>query len=103
VLDTGEGIPGWRAISGSCSTCAGHRALLPFATYARLAGPGVVAACDPRLAPPPPRPTALPLDAGQDGDPDALVPQLAAEAALLQARLDWFQLQLGKLTGQGES
>jgi hypothetical protein len=105
VLDTGEGIPGWRAIAGSCAACAGHRALLRFDDYARLAGPGVVACCDDRLAPPPPalpRAGTLSPSPGQDG-PDALVPQLAAEAALLQARLDWFQLQLGKLTGQGES
>ncbi|MFD0330521.1 hypothetical protein ACFQZC_25750 [Streptacidiphilus monticola] len=33
-------------------------------------------------------------------DDDALVPQLAAEAALLQARLDWFQVQLARLTGE---
>jgi hypothetical protein len=105
VLDTGEGILGWRAITGSCAACAGHRALLHFDAYAHLAGPEVVASCDDRLAPPAPafaRTSTLALETGPD-DTDAVVPQLAAEAALLQARLDWFQLQLGKLTGQGES
>ncbi|WP_042379218.1 hypothetical protein [Streptacidiphilus melanogenes] len=105
VIDTGEGVLGWRAITGSCAACAGHRALLRFDTYSHLAGPETVTTCDERLPPPAPafaRTAALPLDQGKDGT-DALVPQLAAEAALLQARLDWFQLQLGKLTGQGES
>ncbi|MEY9872808.1 hypothetical protein ABH931_002285 [Streptacidiphilus sp. MAP12-33] len=101
VLDTGEGILGWRAISGTCAVCAGHRPLLRFAAYAALAGPGTLATCDERLAPPPPRAPADTPPA--NADPDTLVPQLAAEAALLQARLDWFQLQLGRLTGQGES
>lgn len=103
VLDTGEGVLGWRAITGSCSACAGHRTLLRFDAYAHLAGPGVAASSDDRLAPPLfARALSTTPPHGPDS-PDALVPQLAAEAALLQARLDWFQLQLGRLTGQGES
>ncbi|MBF9070451.1 hypothetical protein [Streptacidiphilus fuscans] len=107
VVDTGEGLIGWRAIAGSCAVCAAHRPLLRYDAYARLGGRGVTAACDERVAPPirsPFAPSPLTPDPFDDSaaGTDAVVPQLAAEAALLQARLDWFQLQIDRLTGSAD-
>lgn len=39
--------------------------------------------------------------AGLDAPEGLGVPELAAEAALLQARLDWFQSQLARLGERG--
>jgi hypothetical protein len=108
-VDAGTGVPGWRGLIGACAGCSGRRQALPFAEFGRLAGGGVTAGCDDRMAPPPAQAVLggaagggyLPLPpelAGADGDADEIVPQLAAEAVLLQARLDWLQEQLAKLT-----
>ncbi|MDX6327946.1 MAG: hypothetical protein QOI83_329, partial [Streptomycetaceae bacterium] len=66
-----------------CRNCAAGLKLLPFPEFARLAGPAVM----------------LTTDAAPDRavGPDLLLPQLAAEAALLRARLDLFQERLNRL------
>jgi hypothetical protein len=114
--DAGTGVPGWRALTGSCASCAGRRPAVPFHEFARLAGTGLQVVADDRLPPapltvspltpflpPPVLPTSAagPAASGAGAtDQEQLIPQLAAEAVLLQARLDWFQEQLGKLTGE---
>lgn len=100
LADAGWGRPGWRVLAPVCGGCLRGRAPVPFEGFARLAGHGlrVVAGVGGTA------PAADGLTAG--GEPG--VPELVAEAALLQARLDWFQSQLARLgergpggTGQG--
>ena len=73
--------------------CAHGRPSLSLAAFARLAGEGL-------------RVIAGTRDAGQvaplTGADDLGVPELVAEAALLQARLDWFQTQLARLREPGQ-
>jgi hypothetical protein len=92
LADAGWGRPGWRALAPSCAGCLRGRTSVPLAAFARLAGEGL-------------RVVAAPGGTGPVGDLGAFdglgVPELAAEAALLQARLDWFQTQLGRLGEQG--
>ena len=94
LADAGWGRPGWRALAPSCAGCLRGRTSVSLAGFARLAGDGLRVVAGSATAPP-----AVGL-----GDADALggaeglgVPELAAEAALLQARLDWFQTQLARL------
>ncbi|WP_425246564.1 hypothetical protein [Streptomyces sp. NEAU-NA10] len=89
LVDAGWGRPGWRALAPSCATCVGARTSLSPAAFARLAGEGLRVVAAPR--------TGVGDDTARD---DLGVPELAAEAALLQARLDWFQTQLARL-GEG--
>jgi hypothetical protein len=98
LADAGWGRPGWRALVPSCAGCLRGRTSLSLAGFARLAGEGlrVVAGSGALLPAGDLGPHAGP------GDLDGLgVPELTAEAALLQARLDWFQAQLARLGGHG--
>jgi hypothetical protein len=90
LADAGWGRPGWRALAPSCVGCLRRRTSVSLASFARLAGEGlrVVAGSGVVVA-----------DAQRDG---MGVPELAAEAALLQARLDWFQTQLARLGDRGK-
>ncbi|MET7457614.1 hypothetical protein ABZT03_38345 [Streptomyces sp. NPDC005574] len=89
LADAGWGRPGRRALAPSCAGCLHGRTSVSLASFARLAGDG------------------LRVVAGRGGTPenpgtDGLgVAELAAEAALLQARLDWFQTQLARFGGPG--
>ncbi|MFJ9905632.1 hypothetical protein ACIRVK_22525 [Streptomyces sp. NPDC101152] len=93
LADAGWGRPGWRALASTCAACAHGRPSLSLAAFARLAGEGL-------------RVIAGTRDAGQvaplTGADDLGVPELVAEAALLQARLDWFQTQLARLREPGQ-
>ncbi|MEU1475074.1 hypothetical protein ACFYZ8_28170 [Streptomyces sp. NPDC001668] len=92
LADAGWGRPGWRALAPSCADCLRGRTALSLAGFARLAGEGL-------------RVVARPATVLAQGDPllpeEVGVPELAAEAALLQARLDWFQSQLARLGQRG--
>ncbi|MFF0781742.1 hypothetical protein [Streptomyces sp. NPDC003720] len=90
LADAGWGRAGWQALAPACAGCAGARTAVPLAGFARLAGEGlrVVAA-------------AAAPSAALTADGDLGVPELVAEAALLQARLDWFQTQLARLGSPG--
>ncbi|WP_043680923.1 hypothetical protein [Streptomyces xylophagus] len=91
LADAGWGRPGWRALAAACAGCVRGRTSVSLATFARLAGDGlrVVAGGDP-------------VETVDPGLPEGLgVPELVAEAALLQARLDWFQSRLAHLEGGG--
>ncbi|MEV0980347.1 hypothetical protein [Streptomyces sp. NPDC049915] len=89
LADAGWGRPGWRALVPSCAGCVRARTSLSLAAFARLAGEGlrVVAAAGGEIR----------QESGESLD----VPELVAEAALLQARLDWFQTQLARLGDRG--
>ncbi|MBM7171580.1 hypothetical protein JQK87_24865 [Streptomyces sp. G44] len=80
------GRPGWRALEPACGRCRGTRQAVSAAEFARLAGEGL------RVV------TAAP-QASVGGFSALGMPELVAEAALLQARLDWFQAELARLAG----
>ncbi|GGT11870.1 hypothetical protein [Streptomyces chromofuscus] len=109
LADAGWGRPGWYGLAPSCAGCLRGRTSVSLASFARLAGDGLrvvaEAGTDRRAASDVPErstpgrpkgglaepglPTPMPPDLG--------VPELVAEAALLQARLDWLQAQLARL------
>jgi hypothetical protein len=88
LADAGWGRPGWRALTPACAGCARGRTSVPLARFARLAGEGLRVLGGLRAV-------GAPAELGPDAEPG--VPELVAEAALLQARLDWFQSQLARL------
>ncbi|SDN93161.1 hypothetical protein SAMN04487981_107316 [Streptomyces sp. cf386] len=92
LADAGWGRSGWRALAPSCAGCLHGRTSVSLAGFARLAGERlrVVAGRGASVA-----------MAGLGPADDLGVPELAAEAALLQARLDWFQAQLARLGERG--
>jgi hypothetical protein len=98
LADAGWGRPGWRVLAPACADCAYGRTSVSLTGFARLAGQGLrVVAAGGGTGPAHP---GLPAADGLG------VPELVAEAALLQARLDWLQSQLARLgergTGGGE-
>lgn len=93
LADAGWGRPGWLALAPRCAGCPRGRTSVSLAGFARLGGEGlrvVAGGAGGGLGAP-----GLP---GADG---LGVPELVAEAALLQARLDWFQAQLARLGQRG--
>ncbi|MEU5099655.1 hypothetical protein [Streptomyces sp. NPDC020996] len=91
LADAGWGRPGWRALAPSCAGCLRGRTGMSLAAFARLAGNGLRVVAGAGAAPP-----------GDGAAVDGFgVPELVAEAALLQARLDWFQTQLARLGEPG--
>ncbi|MGV9276230.1 hypothetical protein [Streptomyces griseosporeus] len=98
LADAGWGRPGWRALAPVCPGCAHGRTTVSLAAFARLAGEGlrvVGGEGAPDVRPP------VGADPARPGLPELTVPELVAEAALLQARLDWFQSQLARLGEPG--
>lgn len=87
LADAGWGRPGWRALTAACAGCVRGRTSLSLASFARLAGEGLRVRAGSGAV-------AAPADLG--------VSELVAEAALLQARLDWFQTQLARLDEGGQ-
>ncbi|WP_432189368.1 hypothetical protein [Streptomyces sp. Tue6028] len=85
LADAGWGRPGRRALAAACAGCVRGRTSVSLAAFARLAGDGLRVVASRGVQPA----TDLPEGLG--------VPELVAEAALLQARLDWFQTQLTRL------
>ncbi|MER5211668.1 hypothetical protein ABT063_14045 [Streptomyces sp. NPDC002838] len=92
LADAGWGRPGWRALAPSCGGCLRGRTSVSLAGFARLAGEGLRVVAGKGAVPP------VADLAGAEG---LGVPELVAEAALLQARLDWFQAQLARLGEHG--
>ncbi|MFF9122184.1 hypothetical protein ACF09J_02530 [Streptomyces sp. NPDC014889] len=103
LADAGWGRPGWRALTAACAGCLHGRTSVTCAGFARLAGAGlrvVAGGSGPALIAPAVAASGAP--SGPLAGPEGLgVPELAAEAALLQARLDWFQTQLARLGERG--
>jgi hypothetical protein len=98
LADSGVGSVGWRRLVPVCSGCAALRPVITPEDFSRLAGgihvrldagvPGVAVR---------PQPVAEPPPTSGDGEPGT-VALLAAEVALLQARLDDVQSRLDLLT-----
>jgi hypothetical protein len=87
LVESGTGVVGWRRLLPVCRMCAGSRPALALGGFSRLLG-GLPVSVDTGVA-------TLAPPAGNDSE---LMPVLAAEVALLQARLDEVQLQLDLLT-----
>jgi hypothetical protein len=99
LADAGWGRPGLRALTGACAGCVRGRICLTLAAFARLAGDGLrVLAAEGTGGAVAAEPGG-PVGAGGPGTLN--LPELVAEAALLQARLDWFQTQLARLGERG--
>ncbi|MFF8531508.1 hypothetical protein ACF07B_05855 [Streptomyces sp. NPDC015532] len=102
LADAGWGRPGWRVLTAACAGCLRGRTSLSLASFARLAGAGLrvraagVEALEGAATGPGGAATGPGGAATGPG-----VAELVAEAALLQARLDWFQSQLGRLHDRG--
>lgn len=94
LADAGWGRPGWRVLEPACGGCLRGRYALSPTSFARLAGGGLRVVTAGGAADP-----ATPV--GPSRGEAFGVPELVAEAALLQARLDWFQTQLARLGAQG--
>ncbi|MCF3124763.1 hypothetical protein IPZ68_34415 [Streptomyces arenae] len=84
LADAGWGRPGWRVLEAACGRCRGARVAVAVAEFERIAGEGL-------------RVVAAPPLVSGDGLTGLGMPELMAEAALLQARLDWFQSELGRI------
>ncbi|MDV7224225.1 hypothetical protein R5A26_50755, partial [Streptomyces prunicolor] len=95
------------ALAAACAGCVRGRTSVSLATFARLAGDGlrvVAGSGDPGESGDSgdPGDSGAPAATVDPGLPEGLgVPELVAEAALLQARLDWFQSRLARLEGGG--
>jgi len=99
LADAGWGRPGWRALAAVCAGCVRGRTALSLASFARLAGDGLRVRAGAGAS------SGGPGEAGAPGGfagGELGVPELIAEAALLQARLDWFQGRLARLGEPGE-
>ncbi|TLS40589.1 hypothetical protein FE633_40780 [Streptomyces montanus] len=94
LADAGWGKPGWRGLAAACAGCVRGRPSLSLATFARLGGEGLRVRAGHGDGPAGADLAAADLPQGLG------VSELVAEAALLQARLDWFQSQLARLDGR---
>lgn len=93
LVDTGaEHVDGWRRLMPACPACVGSYPALTPAVFGRLAG-GVEVIVEEE-----PAGSYLTQLPAADLDAGTLVPLLAAEVALLQARLDEVQARLERLT-----
>lgn len=102
LADAGWGRPGWLALAPACAVCLRGRLSLSPAAFARLAGEGLrVLTRRPGTAGSGLGPGGPGGTAGGDGTQDWGLAELIAEAALLQARLDWFQSRLERLGERG--
>ncbi|WP_105975106.1 hypothetical protein [Streptomyces geranii] len=103
LADAGWGRPGWRGLAAACAGCVHGRTSVSLAGFARLAGDGlrVVAGSGHGVV----AGVGHGVVAGAGLRPGVAhglgVPELVAEAALLQARLDWFQSRLAGLEERG--
>ncbi|GAA5165530.1 hypothetical protein GCM10023321_55640 [Pseudonocardia eucalypti] len=112
-VEAGAGTVGWRRLVAVCTSCVGNRPSITMAEFSRLLDGTPVMQDDMARPYDPVRPYDLSgASAGEDEAPAdtrdldqvdnaALVPLLTAEVALLQARLDEIQRQLGRLTERG--
>ncbi|MBH1936400.1 hypothetical protein I5Q34_19325 [Streptomyces sp. AV19] len=85
LADAGWGRPGWRVVAPDCGGCALGGVGVTLEEFERLVGDGVKVTAE--------RSGAV---------PDRTLPELMAEASLLQARLDWFEGQLAKFVPRHE-
>jgi hypothetical protein len=107
LVDSGTGLSGWRQLEPACAGCAGWSAALTFHAFAeRLGGAISVASdCGPGASQGLTETAPAAADRGTEdvaaltGASEPSLTVVAAEVALLQARLDELQRQLAHLSG----
>ncbi|MFI9824206.1 hypothetical protein ACIHFC_27670 [Streptomyces sp. NPDC052013] len=99
--DAGWGRVGWRALAPVCAECGRGRVVVSFGEFARLAGGGIRVASGAGAGALSSAGVGAASGAGAGGGAAFGVQELVAEAAFLQARLDWFQAQLARLGERG--
>jgi hypothetical protein len=110
LVDSGSGLAGWRQLEPTCAGCGGWSETLTFSALAERLGGAVRVLSD--CEPAPSAVEAVAASAGPEpgvgeselsgrGKPSITV--VAAEVALLQARLDELQRQLAHLSGNDPS
>jgi hypothetical protein len=107
LVDSGTGLSGWRQLEPACAGCAGWSAALTFHAFAeRLGGAISVASdCEPGASQGLTETAPAAADRGTEdvaaltGASEPSLTVVAAEVALLQARLDELQRQLAHLSG----
>ncbi|WP_206501834.1 hypothetical protein [Streptomyces chrestomyceticus] len=99
--DAGWGRTGWRVLTAVCAECAGRRGRTAFASWTAVSFAEFVRCGGGAL-----RIVAGGEEEKGEGEGELAearsVPELAAEASLMQARLDWLQRQLARFTGGGK-
>jgi hypothetical protein len=98
LIDSGAGVPGWRRLKPACVICAGWAPAVTFAEFAGHVGEDVTVIGDGVGR----APWSLTQVGGSHDDPELPFSVVAAEVALLQARVDDLQAQLARMSG-GES
>jgi hypothetical protein len=101
LAEAGWGRPGWRILAPACAGCVRCRAAVTLAGFARIAGDGLRVVVDAGPGGAHGGAAAPPVSTGLGAPRELGVPELVAEAALLQARLDWLQSQLARLGDRG--
>jgi hypothetical protein len=87
LTDTGSGLVGWRRFEPSCTRCGAWGASIALTQFSSLLGEKIVTVSD-----------DVRPEAGPTGSKMSLA-VVAAEVALLQARIDELQAQLARLSG----
>ncbi|MEV0372739.1 hypothetical protein AB0I10_23420 [Streptomyces sp. NPDC050636] len=100
--DAGWGRTGWQVLTGSCVGCVAGRDTVSFAEFARIGGGRLRVVPGHHQAESCPGPDTGPaLRTGPSAGPAVrTVAEMSAEASLMQARIDWLQGQLARLTGE---
>jgi hypothetical protein len=99
LVDGGTGITGWLQLQPSCLRCVGSKETITPAMFAALLGDPALVVADGALLdglPAGPTPNVEAVAAYEAGPALSI---LAAEVALLQARVDSLQAQLSRLNG----
>ncbi len=102
LVDSGTGVTGWLQLQPCCLRCSGRKKTITPSRFAALLGhpAPVVTAATPPDGEPGDRVTDDPVVAG--GEADSSLGVLAAEVALLQARVDTLQAQLSRLSDSSQ-
>jgi hypothetical protein len=110
LIDSGSGLAGWRQLEPACASCGGWSAAVTFTDLVdRLGGAvGVTTDCEPAGSGVQAGSPSGGAETGAGGAPldpaaEPSITVVAAEVALLQARLDELQRQLVRLSGDGSS
>ncbi|MGH4018397.1 MAG: hypothetical protein ACRDT0_03965 [Pseudonocardiaceae bacterium] len=97
LADAGGGAVGWRTLVAACADCARSRPVLTLSQFARSAGIDLEVTPDDAVA-------ASGTRLGRwAGDGDGELPVLAAEIALVHARLDQMESRLDRLSKGGSA
>lgn len=102
LADAGWGRSGWQVLTGACAGCVAGRSTVSFAEFARLGGGRLRVVPGHHQGESDTGPSVGPgSGVGPAAGPAVpTVAEMAAEASLMQARIDWLQGQLARLSGE---